>query len=71
MGGIHAGQRFGGSLNLYSHRLMLMMDAVYGKNSDGTPVFQQTVAPREGKLRTLAETIPRRLLGLMKRRGTL
>ncbi len=50
---------------------MLMMDAVYGKNSDGTPVFQQTVAPREGKLRTLAETIPRRLLGLMKRRGTL
>ena len=33
--------------------------------------FTQTAPPCKGDLRTLAETIHRRLLGLMKRRGML
>ena len=71
VGGIHVRHRFGGSLNLHIHGHVLLMDGVFRKDDDGTLAFAQTAPPREDELRTLAETIHRRLLGLMRRRGML
>jgi len=69
VGGIHVRHRFGGSLNLHIHGHLLLMDGVYRKDADGKLTFTQTPPPREEELKTLAETIHRRLSGLMKRRG--
>jgi hypothetical protein len=47
------------------------MDGVYRKDEEGKCTFTQTPPPPEEELKTLAETIHRRLFGLMKRRGML
>ncbi|MEW5855490.1 MAG: transposase [Myxococcota bacterium] len=63
--------RFGGALNLNVHAHALLLDGGYHRDASGALRFEPTAEPSGEEVKELAETIPRRLVVLLKRRGLL
>ena len=60
-------QRFGGSINLNPHFHMLWVDGLYDVTKD-QPVFHR-LSPADEEIRVLVETLSKRILRLLKRKG--
>ena len=62
-------QRFGSAANLNIHLHCLVLDGVYRRNDDGTPVFMEVPAPTDEALQTVLHKIIMRLMKLLTRKG--
>ena len=60
-------QRFGGSINLNPHLHMLLVDGLYDV-AEETPVFHR-ISPTDEEVRKLVETLSKRILKYLKKRG--
>jgi len=61
-------QRFGGSINLNPHLHMLWVDGLYDVGK-GTAQFHPLAAPTDEEIRELVETLSKRILKCLKRKG--
>lgn len=61
-------QRFGGSINLNPHFHMLWVDGVYDVSKDEA-IFQATFPPTDEEIRSLTETLSKRILKHLKKKG--
>ena len=64
-------QRFGSAANLNIHLHCLVLDGVYRRGTDGTPVFVEVPAPTDEALQTVLHKIITRTMKLLTRRGAL
>src|SRR5690606_20656343 len=64
-------QRFGSALNLNVHLHMLWLDGVYEARADHKPRLHRARAPTSAQLTRLADTIARRVLRHLAKRGWL
>jgi len=61
-------QRFGGSINLNPHFHMLWVDGVYDVSTDEAK-FQEAIPPTDEEIRSLTETLSKRILKYLKKKG--
>lgn len=61
-------QRFGGSINLNPHLHMLWVDGLYDATKD-VAVFHSLPPPTDEEIRKLVETLSKRILKYLKRKG--
>jgi hypothetical protein len=61
-------QRFGGSLNLNLHKHMLVLEGGYYDTPDG-PKFWWVDPPTDAEIKTLVETIAKRVIRSLQKRG--
>jgi hypothetical protein len=64
-------QRFGGALNLNVHFHVLALDGAYEERPGRRPLFHALAPPSPAELRQLTETVGRRVVRLLVRRGRL
>ncbi len=71
-GAVNVVQRFGSTLNLNVHFHALILDGVFTRTSpDEPPVFHALPPPSDDDIADLTETLRRRILRLLHRRGRL
>ena len=64
-------QRFGSAANLNIHLHCLVLDGVYRCDGDGAPSFVEAGAPTDDELHALLQSVIKRLMKLLTRRGVL
>lgn len=63
-------QRYGGTINLNVHYHVLFIEGAY-EDRDGKAVFHRAGAPTDDKVKAILETVQKRVIRLLKKRGFL
>ena len=64
-------QRFGSAINVTPHFHSLLLDGVYSKGDDEKPVFIAAPRPTDEDIKTVTETVAKRVLRLLEKRGVI
>jgi hypothetical protein len=64
-------QRFGSAANFNIHLHCLVLDGVFRCGANGAPTFVEVDAPTDDELHALLQTVIRRLMKMLTRRGVL